>query len=343
MKLLVLGLFIILSSAVSANNLPTKIYSVNFPIPEFEATQKQKEEIYKNISSAIGLVANGSVFLPKSVSLYTVKNYENAFYDSYSEGIVTPYQLNVEGVSKHPKFTRGIELHEFGHSIFEANLLSIVRNNEKMFKIVNEYFKVKGQFKKEALVTVGYMVAEELAIGTEYENAIVLAHRAAENNFRDVVSSSTEKIVDTYVFSTQAFGPYHEFFADVFAVIVTQDPDVIRKAIQFTAHSGDNQSNRSFNLRPGKRVFKFSPHDFFSLSRYHIYKYYLSNPEVRKKGVRWITSKTLESIRCAYDLHEKLEVQVEKELETFKGNEERYLIERFNALLNNCIDIEFNK
>lgn len=342
MKNLFIGLMLIASSQVGANTLPTKIQAYAFPAAQFEATPKQKEEIYTNLSTAINSVANGSILLPESLNLYTVKSYGNAFYLGLAEGIATPYQLIIEGASKHPKFTRGVELHEFAHSIFEVNLPVILRNNKKDLKIANSYLKSKKHYKNEAVVMLGYMVAADLTAGTADESTFAELYSISESNF-EAAASSKETVLNNYIAFSETLTPLNEFFADVFAVAITKDPEVIKKAIQYTAHAGVDQSNRSFSIRPGKRVYNFSPHDFYSLSRYYIYKYYLSEPEIRKKGVSWIMTKTLESVRCAVDSNEALEKDIQAKLETFSGNEERYILERFNLNFNHCIDVEFQK
>lgn len=341
MKNFFIGLLLIVSSLASANNLPTKLDGLSFPLPSSEATAKQKEEIYKNLYSAIQQVAYGSVLLPKSLNVYAIKTYENAFYFPFAGTIVTPYQLVVEGASKHPKFTRGVDLHEYAHSIFEANLPVMVRNNEEFSNVVESFSKIKGSFKKEAITMLGFMVASELAVKTPNEERMSTEYANAEMKFGEAAQMN-EEIISYYIELGSFLSPLNEFFADVFAVAITNDSEVVKKAIEFTAHANAKQNDRSFSLRPGKRKLTFSPHDFYSLSRYHIYRNYLSNPEVRLKGPRWIMTKTIESVRCALDS------QIAREEEFNAGyakakNEEQYTVETFNRFLNECIDYEFQK
>lgn len=343
MKSLFIGLLLIVSSLASANNLPTKLEGLAFPLPAFEATPKQKEEIYRNLYSAIEQVAYGKVLLPETLSLYTVKNYDNAYYFPYASAIVTPYQLIIAGASKHPKFTRGVELHEFAHSIFEANLLTIVKDSEELIKVVKDYFEVKHLFKEEALEMLGFMVAKDLTVKTPDEERMSKEYSNAEEKFNQAAGVEGEA-VEKFMELTQGLSPLNEFFSDVFAVAITKDPEVIRKAIEYTAHADAKQTDRSFSIRPGKRdiKFNFSPHNFYSLSRYYIYRNYLSNPEVRLKGPRWIMTRLIDSTRCAVDSQKTREKELNEGYEKAK-DEGQYLIETYNRFLNDCIDTAFTK
>lgn len=343
MKSLFIGLLLIVSSLASANNLPTKLEGVAFPLPASEATPKQKEEIYKNLYAAIEKVAYGNVLLPETLSLYTVKSYNNAYYFPFASAIVTPYQLIIEGASKHPKFTRGVELHEFAHSIFEANILTILKNNDEYLKVAKDYLAVRPLFKQEALEMLGFMVANELAVETPDEERMSKEYSNAEAKFNEAAQVDGEA-VENFMELSQGLSPLNEFFSDVFAVAITNDPEVIRKAIEYTAHADAKQTDRSFSIRPGKRdiKFTFSPHNFYSLSRYYIYRNYLSNPEVRLKGPRWIMTRLVDSTRCAVDSQKKREKEFSEGYEKAK-NEEQYLLETYNRFLNDCIDTAFKK
>lgn len=343
MKNLFIGLLLIVSSLASANNLPTKLEGVAFPLPAYEASPKQKEEIYQNLYKAIEKVAYGNVLLPDTLSLYTVKSYNNAYYFPYAGAIVTPYQLIIEGASKHPKFTRGVELHEFAHSIFEANILTILKDNAEFLKIAKDYLEVRSLFKQEALEMLGFMVANDLAVETPDEERMSTEYANAEAKFNQAGQEQGE-VLENYMSLAEGLSPLNEFFSDVFAVVITNDPEVIRKAIEYTAHADAKQTDRSFSIRPGKRdtKFVFSPHNFYSLSRYYIYRNYLSNAEVRLKGPRWIMTRVVDSARCAVDSQKKREKELNEGYEKTK-NEEQYLIETYNRFLNDCIDTAFKK
>lgn len=343
MKNLFIGLLLIVSSLASANNLPTKLEGVAFPLPAYEASPKQKEEIYQNLYKAIEKVAYGNVLLPETLSLYTVKSYNNAYYFPYASAIVTPYQLNIEGASKHPKFTRGVDLHEFAHSIFEANILTILKDNDQLVKVAKDYLEVKHLFKEEALEMLGFMVANELAVKTPDEERMSTEYANAEAKFNQAGQEQGEA-VENFMDLSQGLSPLNEFFADVFAVVITNDPEVIRKAIEYTAHADAKQTDRSFSIRPGKRnvTFEFSPHNFYTLSRYYIYRNYLSNPEIRLKGPRWIMTRVVDSARCAVDSQTKREKELNEGYDKAK-DEGQYLLETYNRFLNDCIDTAFKK
>ncbi len=344
MKFLCSSLLVLISLQANAANQPTKINVLNFPVKDFEATQKQKEEIYKNLGSAISQVSNGYVAMPEYVNLTMTKTYSNAFYSTLGQIIVTPYQLNIKGLTKHPKYTRGVELHEFGHAVFESNYPIIFKNNKNALSLFSTYVKEKKSFEAIALNYFPLMVADELSIGTAVTPEFLERYMKADEAMGNLMRSDEGQIINMITMIGQSYVAVNEFFADVFAVVLTKDPDTINSALQFSAHTDVKVSDRSFRLRLGKRDLNVEAHNLYGLSRYYIYKYYLSNPIVKKMGSSWILNRTLESIRCGQEETGKQTGNILREAgKVPAANQARFAMEKLNDILNRCIDQEFSK
>lgn len=343
MKYFILSLMVLASIQVKAHNRPSRIEVVNFPLRSAEAIDQQKAAIFNNLNSAIQQVANGPIELPPTVYVYMLKTYSNAFYYAMGDTLITPFQINFEGQTKHPKFTRAVDLHEFGHAIFEANLPTFLRNKKEQLEIIKAYMRRKPVFVKGISNYYGFKTAAELAQNTPDAESISLIFNKVSSDL-DALVSSDENLLRNYDRITYDHTALNEFFADVFAVVLSRDPDVIRNALQFSSHVTGDQSARSFRVLAGRRRPTAAPHDLYSLSRYYIYKYYLSHPEVRRKGSAWIMRRTLESVRCAFEDINRLEATISSEVDSIRvENEERWVFEKYNNSLNDCIDQEFNK
>lgn len=339
MKMVYFSFLFLACFQINANTHPTIINIAGLPYKQAEATLQQKEEIFRNLDTAIRSISNGAIILPKMITVYALKQHDNAFFYPRGNALVTPYQLNINGLKKHPKFTRGTELHEFGHSIFEENFPSIIRKNiKKDLDVYLAYLRNKHIYEREAAIFMGHKISLLFAQGTKDEPFAKVGLERAEANLDKVMDSEASNI-EKGENVARGYLAYSEFFADVFAVVLTRDPDVVKDAIHFSTHTA---TDRSFHLRQSKRTLTTNAHNFLSLSRQYIYKYYLSHPEVRKKGNIWILKRTLESIRCVYEFRDDFQRNFYLDYGDVSKFERLY-VEKSNENLNRCIDQEFNK
>jgi hypothetical protein len=332
-----------LSLAASAKNYPTKLHVLKLPSVNAEASGNQKREVLENLNKAIRQVSNGEIELPENLDLYIPSFYSNAFFFGLADLLVTPFQIRFSGQSKHPKFTRGVELHEFGHSVFLANLPKLLVNRNPEYHAVNLYLQHRNKLAGEARKYLGFMVSVEHAANAQDKQELESYYKYHETKFKILFGNNLE-IFQQGSKVISDFGAFNEFFADVFAVVLTRDPDVIRDALQFSSHVAGNQSDRSFRLRRSKRALQVTLHNLYSLSRHYIYKYYLSDPQLIRKGASWNIKRTLNSIRCSYENLDRVIDAIEKDIKYYNiKNVNQFVIERLNANLNSCIDTEFSK
>jgi hypothetical protein len=337
-------LFLIsLSATVSAKNHPTKLHVLKLPSQNAEASVNQKREVLENLNKAIRQVSYGELELPENLGLYIPSFYSNAFFMGLADLLVTPYKISFSGQSKHPKFTRGVELHEFGHSVFLENLPQLLVNRKSEYHAVNLYILNKNKLAAAAKEYLGFQVSIEHAVNAqdklELENYYKYHAKAFDSiYFRNIqLFQQGEEVLKN-------FGAFNEFFADVFAVVLTRDPDVLRDALQFSSHVAGDQSDRSFSLRRSKRALNISMHNVYTLSRHYIYKYYLSDPQLIRKGASWNIKRTLNSIRCSHENFDRLVEDIEKDIKYYNiKNVNQFILERLNDNLNSCIDMEFSK
>lgn len=61
---------------------------------------------------------------PRSIDLKMVDVMDNAFFSPEDHSLEIPFQLMMGEYTKHPVYTHPVWAHEYGHSIFDANLLA---------------------------------------------------------------------------------------------------------------------------------------------------------------------------------------------------------------------------
>lgn len=61
---------------------------------------------------------------PRSIDLKMVDTMDNAFFSPEEHALEVPFQLLMGEYTKHPNFTHPVWAHEYGHSVFEANLIT---------------------------------------------------------------------------------------------------------------------------------------------------------------------------------------------------------------------------
>lgn len=208
-----------------------------------------------------------AVTLPGPIVFRMVDTFDNAFFNPRDISLNVPFQLMMGKYGKHPIHGIPVWAHEYGHAILNANLAPLAG---KWLSIINH----------QAEGDVGM----------------------------------PKEIVDALI------KPYHEFFADVVAVLYTGEGNCVARALYMTGfvanpegspHDCPNRdeschprnggkadirnslSNRDFTDRSNelgrwRGVSARSAHNLLAPSRYHVYKYYLSNPAMANQRAKMI-------------------------------------------------------
>ncbi len=218
----------------------------------------------KVVTGVQSMIAGDLPALP-SISFRMVDQYDNAFFNPEDISLNVPYQLVLNNYSKNPVYMIPVLAHEFGHAVLDKALQ-----------------------------------------GTMPKWRSYVARKMTEN-----VGTPPELI-------QFILAPYHEFFADVIAVLYTGAPDAVSKGLYMTGFMTNSEgspkecpnksdpkcrprssksdisgmtSNRDFSDRSNqlgrwKGVSPDRPHGLLAPARYHVWKYYLSNPAIKNQKAR---------------------------------------------------------
>ncbi len=198
---------------------------------------------------------------PARLVFRMVDTFDNAFFDPSDVSLNIPYQLVLDGYGKHPSKTIPVWAHEYGHAILDHNLAEIAP-------------QWISQIRKRATKSAPASV--------------------------DVLDAIMR--------------PYHEFFADVVAVLYLEDASAVADALYFTGlianpegrpsacpntekncrpknstvdlrlmSIGRDFADRSNQLGRWKGVEADDHHNLLAPARYHVWKYYLANPEIYRE------------------------------------------------------------
>lgn len=357
MKFLILSL-ILSSQALFAANAPTKINLIPLESQFITIETKDQAVVLNNVNKSIKEISGGILDLPASISIIVPQNYDSPFFDPLALTLVAPYQMVINGRSKNPVFTRGVELHEFGHAIFNENLEYILAKHPELKnqwvaakKVINKISADKSKLLKKDLVLelLQRKIAKEKPAADSAIFAEVQKFELSLNPELDKLNrvlSTNEAILNDIIQIIQSLTPYNEFFADVVSIAITQNPQSVADALHFSNDKDIPYEDRSFERRASRRPQDGSPHNFYSLSRNYIYKYYLSNPIYKAKGKAFLIRKTLDAVVCGIntqnELVQKLTLQAEALVaKNPRFNVERFFVEKLNDGLNSCMDQVF--
>jgi hypothetical protein len=216
-----------------------------------------------------------ALLAPASIQFNMVDVYDNAFFYPLDFSLNVPYQIIFDGYTKNPVFTVAVWAHEFGHAVFNQN--------------IKEVTKKWYAFLKPRL---------------------------------DPSVGDPEDVVYAFVRA------YNEYFADVIAVLYTGRGDSVAEGLHFTGLVANPEgapskcanrsseecrprnntqndmskisTNRDFTERRNqlgtwRGINPANFHNVLAPARFHIWKYYLSNPLIKKEKAR-LAAATIDSI-----------------------------------------------
>ncbi len=361
MKLILLSAITLIAQTALAANAPTKLLLQPLESKFITVNNRDEAVVLKNLDSALKQISGGALQLPATIGLVIPQTYDSPFFDPMAVTLVAPYQMVIEGRSKHPNFTRAVELHEFGHAIFNENLPLIFKPSPAILSVVKDAQKLlkktassKMKLLKRDLVSelLARKIEETNADASspmmqEYEALINNPALLAEEEKLMTIYTNSEDTLSAFVQIVQGTTAYNEFFADVVSVVITENPQSVANALHFSNMKGINYTDRNFRLRRSKKERAEDAHNFYSLSRNFIYKYYLSSPVYKKKGKAWLINKALLAVSCGINTQgatiEKLQAEADVLVKKNpRMNLDAFVIERMNDALNDCVEKTFN-
>jgi hypothetical protein len=239
---------------------------IEFDGKVYEGTKVDCEKIgtAARVVDEIGDMLAPELDIPPAMPFRMVDSFDNAFFNPQDLSLNMPFQIMFGKYSKHPTHTLPVLAHEYGHSILNVNLASLAPKWKSIIR----------------------------------QNAVESAGAPAE-------------ILDFLV------GPYHEFFADVVAVLYTDEGDSVAHSLsinglvanlegapsdcpnreekcrprQGSTDLRDYFANRDFTDRANelnrwKGVRMDDIHSLLAPARYHVWKYYLSDPAIHREKAR---------------------------------------------------------
>jgi hypothetical protein len=233
----------------------------------YEGTKVDCEKIgtAARVVSEISDMLAPDLDVPASLMFRMVDAFDNAFFNPLDLSLNMPFQIMFGKYSKHPTHTLPVLAHEYGHAILNVNLA-----------------KLAPQWKN------------------------IIRQHAAES------AGLPAEVLDFLV------GPYHEFFADVVAGLYTEEGDSVSHSLSVNGlianleGSPSECPNREEKCRPrqtpatdmreyfanrdftdrGNELSRWKPtrvediHSHLAPARYHVWKYYLSDPAIRHEKAR---------------------------------------------------------
>lgn len=274
------------------------------------------EERRKLIAQLNAMIAP-DLKVPKSVTvMLTAKGMDAYHVSHYPDGheIHVPYQFELKGAKKHPIHSAAILAHEYGHGILAENL-----NLNDRFKSALALLVKPGRALKRGDRFADYLKWDSLrneatqivqkaqtlsdartaraAVTTDPNDAELAATDAElkklEARLKEIETEMDSLKVDgDEVF--EMLGAFHEFFADVVAVVFYNDPKVIWRGLyspklEYVGMSPQEEREmfKSFTLRrfdKNVRIRDFSEeeiHVALTPVRTYAWDHYLNNPLYR--------------------------------------------------------------
>jgi hypothetical protein len=250
--------------------VPQPFSSIETKVDMGDETYEGKNIDCKKIGIAADMVLDirdmlsSEIKVPTSMPFRIADSFGNAFFNPLDLSLNIPFQLMFGKHAKNPVHTIPVWAHEFGHAILNANLKDVAPAWNKILR----------------------------------KNLVDSAGVPAE-------------IIDFMI------APYHEFFADIVAVLYTEEGDSVARSLTVVGFVENPEgtpgecSNREEKCRPRedsvdlRKVFRnrdftdranelgrWKPvesndiHNLLAPARYHAWKYYLSNANMRREKAK---------------------------------------------------------
>ncbi len=247
---------------------------------------EQAKELF-DVVSEVNKIAGKSFVIPSRVDMQVFRYEYTAYHTKVKlkaggelPQIVTPYQFGVEDytkvrMSKHPKFSRPILAHEYGHAIFAENIYHEIPEWKELEETAYMMRYIEARLEQLRGFVKNPKLSPPPQVKDLSDAQAQLAH--LEQVFKE---ASNDAQVQGAVWLNHLARSYNEVFADSVAVIYAKDPSAIAKALNFTKRKLDPGDFRDFmNKMDGAKWTHDEEHVLFSPVRYALGKNYIFNPQ----------------------------------------------------------------
>jgi hypothetical protein len=260
-----------------------------------ESTKVNCSDAYKvaNVINFTNEIIGNSLYTKIQYDLFFTGTSDNAFASIH---LHVPLQLMVNSYSKHPKFTHPIWIHEYSHLLFNFNVST-------KWQKYNKYNWYTTYYAEYQVLTYKLNILDQKQQTPLVKNQIIVLEKRLSFYEKKIENFENDPLMPPVYEFSQLTTKYSELFSDIVAVSVTHNPNAVSDALKLTGLSKDYSQhfihNRDFDDRRNQLshfdVDTQEPHNILAAVRYHIWKYYLSNPKYFKyRGV--VISKLLNAI-----------------------------------------------
>lgn len=301
-------------------------------------------------------------WLPKELIFELENKSDNAYFAG--DRIRIPYQLNIEKLVKHPNKSKVIMVHETGHSVFDmalaekSNLFKAfssvlsqqMKAQDLQVGMFNEYNFIAAQLNKlqsqekidmHDLMKIEYLKErlDNVVIKASAKMGLVLSSIEGEvNKYTNELNKYNVDLEKLSKISMMS----HEFVADVMAVVSMRAKngdyrgEAMKEALNFfdyVKNADTENAVRDFTQKVRAEGWTdMEAHVGFNPARYHVWKYYISNPIYRNDPqllFRKIVDATAKELLDRLELNRKM------------GRDLFYSPEYLNERLIDYLDREF--
>ena len=247
---------------------------------------ERRKELYRKTNAMI----QPFLKVPPKMTVVMDKTSDFPFADVQGNDeftIEAPLQFKlVEGVLKHPVKSDPIFVHEYGHAIFETAIV----NSKAVVSRLNDYIEVRPLQKRsrELAIRLFQLISIPETVRTPRDLAEIRAIRTESK----VLEEKINRFAPAHGRFSEVIGSYHELFADVVAIALSQDPRAIFDAMFFQKafkQLRGKKEEEAFRLNFDWRRFNgapkieddesgVSPHNLFATVRGELWRLYLSDP-----------------------------------------------------------------
>ncbi|MBS1960569.1 MAG: hypothetical protein JST04_00020 [Bdellovibrionales bacterium] len=303
------------------SSIETRIDLGNGQIIEAKNIDCKKVNVGAKVVLGIQQMLGRALPYPSSIHYRMVDKFDNAFFDPSDVSLNVPYQLVLDNYSKNPVYSPAVWAHEYGHSVLDA----VLRSAAPQWRAI---------------------IKRKLADDT----------------------GTPAQVLDLLISS------YHEFFADVIAVLYTQKPDAVARGLYMTGFMTNPEGSPSVcpnksseKCRPRNRtsdprviatsrdfadrhnqlgtwrgVDPSDDHDLLAPARFHIWKYYLSNPQIKHEEGK-LAATTVDAIMADVNARIKRVMNLPGGINRANLQREMGDVQRINREFIDQIDATFKK
>ncbi len=252
--------------------------------PLAPASLEAEAKRFTQVIREVGDIARG-MRMPPHVHLSINAVHDSPSSDSYRRELALGQRFGVVGpreklYTQHPDEMLPVVAHEFGHMLFFENVISRIG-------MVNA---LKNDLESFAELARARRELKAQALGSKDPRAFTETPQWRQKWRQWEFDELAGKLRPVFSLG-KATSPYNEYFADVVAVLYSEEPNSIADAVHFARPAGTASQrdasrmsvrNRAFDRKGAGRDIVRIPHGVFFEARAAIWDEFLSRPAVMK-------------------------------------------------------------